>query len=140
MFGDKNMANKFSIIIFSGTTDKLMAAGVLSQAATALGDEVKVFVTFWGLQSFTKGEKKMLLPKEFEHMGPMFMQSMKAHNVPSWYDMLKEAKELGAKVYACSMTCDLFGITREYLDPIVDDIVGAATFITESEGGQVLFI
>jgi peroxiredoxin family protein len=134
------MTNKVSIIIFSGTTDKLMAAGVLSQAAAALGNDVEVFVTFWGLLSFTKGEKKMMLPKEFEHMGPMFMQSIKEHNVPSWYDMLKEAKELGAKIYACSMTCDLFGIGKDQLDEIIDDVVGAATFITESEGAQVLFI
>ncbi len=134
------MANKLSIILFSGTTDKLMAAGVLSQAAAALGNDVKIFATFWGVLSLTKGEKKMLLPKEFEHMKPKLMESMKAHNVPSWYDMIKEAKALGAKVYACSLICDLFGIGKDQLDPIVDDIIGAAAFITESEGAQLLFI
>jgi peroxiredoxin family protein len=134
------MANKLSIIVFSGTTDKLMAAGVLAQAAAALGTDVEVYATFWGLLSFTKGEKKMTIPKDFEQMGPMFAKAVKEHNVPSWYDMLKEAKEFGAKVYACSMTCDLFGIGKDQLDPIVDDIVGAGKFITESEGAQILFI
>ncbi len=134
------MGNKVSIIIFSGTTDKLMAAGVLSQAYAAMGSDLEIFVTFWGLLNFTKGEKKMMMPKDFEQMGPMFAQSMKAHNVASWYDMLKEAKEFGAKIYACSMTCDLLGISREQLDPIIDDVVGAASFVANSEGAQVLFI
>lgn len=134
------MTNKLSIIIFSGTVDKLLSAGVLTQAGAAMGNEVNVFVTFWGLLSFTKGEKKMIMPKEFENMGPALMEGMKREHVKSWYEMLKEAKEMGAKIYACSMACGVMNIKREDLDPIVDDMVGAAKFLAESEGGQVLFI
>lgn len=134
------MASKLSIIAFSGTTDKLLSVGVLSQAAAAMGSEVRIFVTFWGLLSFTKGPKNMVLPKEFEQMGPALMEGMKRDNVKSWYDMIKEAKELGAKVYACSMACGVMNIKKEDLDPIVDDMVGAATFLQEAEGGQTLFI
>lgn len=134
------MENKLSIILFSGTTDKVLAAGVLSQAAAAMGDEVNVFVTFWGLLNFTKGEKKMMLPKEFEQMGPALMEGLKRENVKSWYDMMKEAKDLGAKIYACSMACGVMNIKKEELDPIVDDMVGAATFLQQAEGGQTLFI
>lgn len=132
--------NKLSIIVFSGTVDKLMSVGVLSQAAAALGKEVRLFVTFWGLMSFTKGEKPNIFPKEFENMAPMLAESMKTHNTPSWYEMIIEAKNLGARVYACSLAAELMGIKREDMDPIVDDIVGAATFLTEAEGGQTLFI
>ena len=69
--------SKLSIVVFSGTTDKLLSVGVLSQAAAAMGTEVRLFVTFWGLLGFTKGEKKMILPKEFENMGPALMEGMK---------------------------------------------------------------
>lgn len=134
------MTSKLSIIVFSGTVDKLMSVGILAQAGAAMGSEVNLFVTFWGLLSFTKGEKKMILPKEFEHMGPAMMEGMARENVKSWYDMLKEAKEFGAKVYACSMACGVMDIKREDLDPIVDDMVGAATFLQQAEGGQTLFI
>lgn len=134
------MANKLSMIVFSGTTDKLISAGVLSQAAAAMGTEVKIFVTFWALLSFTKGPKNMILPKEFEQMGPAMMEGMKRENVKSWYDMIKEAKEFGAKIYACSMACGVMNIKKEDLDPLVDDMVGAATFLQEAEGGQTLFI
>ena len=131
---------KLSIVVFSGTTDKLMSVGVLSQAAAALGSEVKLFVTFWGLLSFTKAEKPNIFPKEFESMAPALAKSMKEHNTPSWYDMITEAKSMGAKVYACSLASELMGIKKEDMDPIVDDVVGAATFLAEAEGGQMLFI
>jgi peroxiredoxin family protein len=134
------MGSKLSIILFSGTTDKILSAGVLSQAGAAMGSEVNIFVTFWGLLSFTKGEKKMMLPKEFEHLGPAFMKGMEKEHVKSWYEMIKEAKELGAKVYACSMACGVMNIKKEDLDPIVDDMVGAAAFLQMAEGGQTLFI
>ena len=137
--GDGTMS-KLSIVIFSGTGDKLLSAGVLSQAAAAMGTEVEVFVTFWGLLSFTKGEKKMIMPKEFEAMGPALMEGMKREHVKSWYEMLKEAKEFGAKIYACSMAAGVMNIKREDLDPIVDDMVGAAKFLADAEGGQMLFI
>jgi peroxiredoxin family protein len=134
------MSNKLSIILFSGTTDKIISAGVLSQAAAAMGSEVKIFVTFWGLLSFTKGPKKMILPKEFENMGAALQEGMQRENVKSWYEMIKEAKEFGAKVYACSMACGVMNIKKQDLDPIVDDMVGAATFLQEAEDGQILFI
>lgn len=131
---------KLSIICFSGTTDKLTSVGVLAQAGAAMGMEVKIFVTFWGLMHFTKGEKKFIMPKEFESFGPMMVEGMKRENVKSWYDMLKEAKEMGAKIYACSMAAGVMNIKKSDLDPIVDDMVGAATFLQEAEGGQILFI
>ena len=59
-----------------------------------------------------KGEKKMIMPKEFEHMGQAMMEGMAREHVASWYSMIKEAKEFGAKVYACSMACGVMGIKR----------------------------
>ncbi|MCL4333614.1 MAG: DsrE/DsrF/DrsH-like family protein [Candidatus Thermoplasmatota archaeon] len=132
--------SKLSIILFSGTTDKALAAGVLAQAAAAMGSEVTIFVTFWGLMNFTKAEKKMVLPKEFEQMGPAMMQGMAKEHVKSWYEMMLEAKEFGAKIYACSMSAGVFGLKKEDLDPIIDDMVGAATYLQQSEDGQALFI
>lgn len=35
---------------------------------------------------------------------------------------------------------DVMGVRKEDLIPEVDDIVGAATFLQLSEGGQILFI
>ncbi|MGC8670171.1 MAG: DsrE/DsrF/DrsH-like family protein [Candidatus Micrarchaeia archaeon] len=132
---------KFSIIMFSGTVDKFLPLGVLADAASAMGYEVNIFVTGFALMAFTKEKHEIPFPKEFESMAPMLMQGMKATNTKSWYDMISEAKEAGnVKVYACSLMASMFSIKKEDLDPIVDDIVGAASFLRMSEGGQVIFI
>ena len=39
------------------------------------------------------------------------------------------AKESGVKIYACSPTMNLFGMKKEDLVEVVDDIIGASTFL-----------
>ncbi len=134
------MSGKLSIIMYSGTADKFIPLGVLSQAAAAMGMQVQIFVTGFALLGFLKEKKEIPFPSEFKSMAPAVMEGMKKNKVPTWYDMLKEAKQMGAHVSACSMMAGVMGITKEALDPIVDDIVGAATFLQKSDGGQVLFI
>jgi peroxiredoxin family protein len=54
--------------------------------------------------------------------------------------MITTAKDLGVKLHACSTTLEVMSTTKEMLIPEVDDIVGAATMIELSEGGQIIFI
>ncbi len=66
---------------------------------------------------------------------------MKRIKAPSWVDMLRQAKEMGAKVYVCSMMSQAAGLRKEDFDSsLVDDVVGVAAFLEMAEGGQVLFI
>ena len=45
------------------------------------------------------------------------------------------------KIYACSMTLELFGMNLEGLEPIVDDVTGVATFVERAKEGRItLFI
>ena len=137
------MKEKFSIVLFSGTVDKLMAASILATGAAATGKEVNIFLTFWGLMAFRKGDvaQNMRISKDFEDYGPMAMQAMQQHKVPSWLDTLKDAMDIGeVNVFACGMTMDLFGMTLEHLEPVVKDVAGVAQFMTLSEGGQTMFI
>ncbi|PVX24637.1 MAG: peroxiredoxin, partial [Candidatus Bathyarchaeum sp.] len=54
----------------------------------------------------------------------------KEMNYPAPYEMLKRMKETGnVKVYACSPTMEMFGVTKETLIPEVDKIAGAAAFL-----------
>ncbi|MEM0149886.1 MAG: DsrE/DsrF/DrsH-like family protein [Candidatus Micrarchaeaceae archaeon] len=132
---------KFSIIMFSGTADKFIPLGVLADAAAAMGYEFKVFVTGFALMGFTKEKHELPFPAEFASMAPMVASGMKATNTKSWYDMLSEAKASGnVKVYACSLMASMFNLKKDDLDPIVDDILGAASFLEMAEGGQVIFI
>jgi peroxiredoxin family protein len=138
------MANKMTIIVFSGTVDKLMPVGILASGGVAMGMDVDLFLTFWGLQAFRKGapEQLMKMSKDYEEMAPMMMQLMKEKNMPSWIDTLKQAKELGnIKVHGCAATLDLMGMTKDDLDPIVDDIIGVAEYIELARDSEItLFV
>ncbi len=41
------MEDRMSIIVFSGTVDKLMAASILATGGAAMGLEVELFLTTW---------------------------------------------------------------------------------------------
>ena len=138
------MEERMSLIVFSGTVDKLMAASILTTGAAAMGMEVEVFLTTWGLEAFRKDNYKtnMRVSKDFEDYGPIMMEQMMEKRVPSWMENFKGAREVGdVKIYACSMTLELFGMKLEDLEPIVDDVTGVATFVERAKEGRVtLFI
>ena len=133
-----------SFIMFSGTADKFIPLGVLTQSAVNLGIPVSIFATGWAIQAFTKGGRDKInrMPKEFEDMAPVLMQGLKDIKAPSWYEMIKTAKEIGdVKVYVCSMMAQALKLDTEHgLDPIVDDVVGAAAFLQMSTENDRIFI
>ncbi|MGC9106469.1 MAG: DsrE/DsrF/DrsH-like family protein [Thermoprotei archaeon] len=135
---------KLSIIVFSGTIDKLMPVGILTSGTAAAGYEVNLFFTFWGLRNITKeGLRNQPAPldKNYEALGPAMMARMQEMKYPMWHQLIQQAKEIGeVKVYACSTTMEFFGIKREDLAEFVDDVVGVATFLDRAEGGMVMFI
>ena len=134
------VAGKLSIIIFSGTSDKFIPLGVLAQAGAAMGMEVHVFVTGFALHAFTKEQHELPFPAELASMAPALAHGMQAAHVPSWDVMLRQAKELGAKVHACSMMCEVMGLALEDFGDLVDDVVGAATFLYTAKDGETFFI
>jgi hypothetical protein len=46
--------DKVAIVVFSGDLDKVLAAFVIATGAAALGQEVSMFFTFWGLSVLKK--------------------------------------------------------------------------------------
>src|SRR6266436_7698494 len=125
--GVKIMADRMSIIVFSGTVDKLMAASILTTGGAAMGMEVEVFLTTWGLEAFRKDGYKtnMRVSKDFEDYAPVMMEQMMAKKVPSWMENFTNAKEIGdVKIYACSMTMELFDMKLEDLEPVVTEVTG----------------
>src|SRR5438270_13170643 len=86
----KTMEDRMSIIVFSGTVDKLMAASILATGGAAMGLEVELFLTTWGLEAFRKGHYKInrKVSKDFEEYGPLMMDQMTAKTVPSGMENL----------------------------------------------------
>jgi peroxiredoxin family protein len=135
---------RMSLVVFSGTADKLTAVATLATGAAAMGMQVDLFLTFWGLEAFRKHAdgKVPLVSAEFAELGPMMREVMQAKRVPSWLETLHAAREIGdLKVYACSATMELFDHKLEDLEDIVDEVTGAASFIERAKDSKItLFI
>lgn len=135
---------KLALVVFSGTTDRMMPAGILASGAVAMGMDVDIYLTFWGLQAFSK-QAQGAPPKfsgDYAEMAPMFQQVMQEKNVPSLFETLKQAKDLGnVKIHACTMTMDLLGQAKEDFIDLVDDTMGVGEFIDRAKEASVtLFI
>jgi peroxiredoxin family protein len=138
------MTDKMAMVVFSGTVDKLLSVGIMASGAVAMGMDVDIFVTFWGLNAMRKDmlATNMKMSKDFEEMGPAMMQLMQKKNMQPWFETLKKAKELGnIRVHACSLTFDLMGLKKEDMADFVDDIVGVGEFIEMARDAKMtLFI
>jgi peroxiredoxin family protein len=138
------MTGKMSIVLFSGTVDKLIPIGILASGAVAMDMEVDIFATFWGLTAMRKDMlmTNMKISKDYEEMAGPMMELMKTKNVQPWFETLKKAKELGTiRIHACAMTFDLMGMKKEDLADFVDDVVAVGEYIEMARDAQItLFI
>ena len=139
-----NMGKKASIVLFSGDLDKTYAAFIIAAGAAAMGMDVTIFCTFWGLQLLKRGglEKAKLSKMNMGGLGKkMILKRMKKGNVIPLKDMLKELKELDVKLIACDMTMGVMGVSEENLIPEVDEIGGVGTYINDAKDSEInLFI
>ncbi len=134
------MADRMSLVVFSGTVDKLMAASIMATGGAAMGMDVEVFLTFWGLEAFRKDAYKtnQKVSADFQEYAPVMMEVMQAKNVPTWMENLTGAKEIGnVKISACSMTMELFGLKLSDMEPIVDEVTGVAAFTERASGSKI---
>jgi peroxiredoxin family protein len=139
------MAGKMTIMMWSGTVDKLLPLAILTTGAVATDMEVSIFLSFYGLLGFKKEMVKsnQKFSKDFDELVPLVKDRQKLTNgYATWYDMLKKAKATGkVTIKACSSACDLTGVTKDDLDPIVDEVVGIGIYIAEASESQItLFI
>jgi peroxiredoxin family protein len=57
--------------------------------------------------------------------------------VPEFLDMLVES---GAKLWACKMSVDMMGLTKEDMHDGVEDIINVASFLELAADAQVIFV
>jgi peroxiredoxin family protein len=132
-----------SLVLFSGTDDKLQAAAVLTAGAAALGRPVHLFLQYWALDAFRSDriDKDHGLAPEAGEAGRAATAALREAGQQSWADTLRAAKELGdVEIQACSLSMDLLHLEPEQLDPLVDGVEGVTAFYLEAGSGQVLFI
>jgi len=158
------MAEKVTLIMFSGDMDKAIAAFNIAIGAASMGMEVSIFFTFWGLNLLKKNEgpikskgimRKMLnfmnrggakrLPLSRFHMlglGKWMMgKLMRESKSPSPQELVTLAHQSGVKFMACTTTMGIMAISKDALIPEVDSFAGVATYLAEAREGRInLFI
>lgn len=128
------MDETLSLVLFSGTDDKLAAAAVLAVGAAAMGREVNVFLQYWALDAF-RADRIRKDHGAAPEAGPDGTASMQRHGGQHWADLLEQAKDIGCvRVHACALSMEMFGITKDDLDPLVDDVEGVAAFMADATG------
>ena len=150
------------MVVFRGDYDKLLAAFVIATGAAAMGSEVNMFFTFWGLaalkkqrilrgKSFLEKMLALMLPKgpnsvptsnmNMGGIGPRFFDvMMKKKNVQKLTDLIELAVDLDVKFQACQMSMDVMAVTKEELrDGIA--YCGVAGFLGDADRSRTtLFI
>jgi peroxiredoxin family protein len=156
--------DKLSLIVFSGSLDRLIAAFVLATGAAAMGMQVSMFFTFWGTAALRRDAEKLskswlervfgwMLPKGSRRLplsqmnmgggGPLMIRYiMKQKGVASLEEMIELAAELGVVVHVCSMSMDLLGMKEaEMLDYPGLSYCGVAKFLETAAPGKItLFV
>jgi peroxiredoxin family protein len=152
---------KMAVIASKGTLDMAYPPFILATTAAALGWEVQIFFTFYGLQLLRKSLKKIKisplanpampmpvpmpvlissLPGMQSMATSMMKQKIKKHGVASLEDLRTMCLEADIKMIACQMTIDLFEFKKsEFIDGI--EYGGAAMFLEfAGEADVTLFI
>ena len=151
---ERTPEDRVAIIVFSGDLDRVLAAFIIATGAAAMGQQVSMFFTFWGLSALKKGgtefSGKTLHQKAMALMSPASSQSlpvskmnyfgagakmlrsmMKVKHVGSLEDMMALARELGVRMIACEMSRDVMGINQaELADGL--ECGGVASFLADS--------
>jgi peroxiredoxin family protein len=132
-----------SLVLFSGTDDKLSSAAILAVGGAVMGRKVNLFLQYWALEAFRRdfikkdhGVSPEAGPEGATHLRLMSEQPGHQH----WSQLLEQAKAAGeVGIHACALSMDTFGLTIEDLDPLVDDVEGVAAFMAEATG-PIVFI
>ena len=153
-----------TIVVFSGELDKALASFNIATTAAAMGMDVTMFFTFWGLNVIKKNEgplrsrglmrkmlnwmnrggSKRLKLSRFNMLGlgtRMIKKLMREDKMPSIEELIAQANRLGVKLIACTTSMGMMDLGEDAFIPEVDSFAGAATFLGQARKGTVnLFI
>jgi peroxiredoxin family protein len=158
----RTVSNRATIVLFSGDMDKTMAALVIATGAAAMGMEVSMFCTFWGLSALRRGRKldgkgalekalQLMTPAGIQQMSPsrlafggagarIFRKLMRDKNVQMPEELFALAREMGVKLLACEMSMDVMGIGADELIEGIP-VAGVAAYLADAADSKVtLFI
>jgi len=135
---------KLCLALYTGSVDKLTAAGVILGGAAAEDMDVEIFVLLQAAFAFKK-ENAMTNDRvaEITDKKDDFLASLQRLNTPHWTQAFKTAKEMtNVKIHICGFAGKVWH--GEQLDDFIDladDIFGIGEYISSAETADInLFI
>lgn len=139
------MKNKTTIIVHSGDFDKIYSALIVANGSLAMGMQVSLFFTFWGLERLKKKSlnKGKLSRMNMFGLGKLMVKyRLKKANVASLELLLSDFKDLGGQIIACEMTMDVMGIKKTDLrEDLIDSYGAVGEYVFNAKESKItLFI
>jgi len=124
-----------SIIIHSGEWDRIYHAFSIASTYSAIGEKIKVFITYWAIDAIAKRKIECSSNEKNE----IIQEGMRAGKVKSLEEMIKLGREFGnVEVIVCSGSMELLGYSENDMPEWVDRVGGLAEQLMEAE--RVIFI
>jgi peroxiredoxin family protein len=156
---EQQKRNKLVIVCSKGSLDMAYPPLMLATTAAAMGMEVHLYFTFWGMNMITKKNIDSLkispvgnpalpmpnilgmIPGMSRMVTSIMKKKMQKMKMPTIKEMIATAKEGGVKFHACSPSMNMMELAKDDLIPEVDDIIGATTYLDlASEDAITLFV
>lgn len=161
---------KIAFICSKGSLDMAYPALVMGWAALGNGIDVTIFFTFWGMDMINKNRVDHLelapvanpsmkmsmmginagnlgipnlagvLPGMTAVATGLMKDKMKKLEVPPVREYLQMLVDAGAHLYACKMSVDMMGLSKDDFVEGVEAIVTAGDFMDMTDGAQIIFI
>ncbi|MGA8007038.1 MAG: DsrE/DsrF/DrsH-like family protein [Burkholderiales bacterium] len=126
------MSNRISVMVISGSRERLQMAAMVASVGAVSGNEVHVFLSMNALTYFVKSS-----PQEPGVEGPVG-SLLAQRKVPPFRELFANAVDLGdAKIYPCSMAMDVLALEQRDLEDFIGEPMGLTKFLDEASTGQV---
>ncbi|MBN2274635.1 MAG: DsrE/DsrF/DrsH-like family protein [Bacteroidales bacterium] len=137
---------KLCLALYTGSVDKLTAAGIILSGAAAVDMQVDIYVLLMGARAFRKDvgdDSGKLHMAENASLKAEFLESLKSLNVKTWVEFFREAKSItDVKIHICGLAGKVWGGEKlgDFID-LADDICGIGAYIESAQEADVnLFI
>ena len=122
---------KISVMVVSGSHERLQMAAMVAAVGAVSGNQVSVFLSMNALAYFRKG------PVAAASAEGEFGRLMAHKKVPKFKDLFAQAVELGgAKIFPCSMAMDVLALHPGDLEPYLAEPIGLTAFLIDAADSQ----
>jgi peroxiredoxin family protein len=125
-------ARPISIIVVSGTHERLQMAAMTTAVGAVGGSRVSVFLSMNALAHFVRGN--IVRPSDEGEFGRLLTEK----KAPDFKHLFEQAVELGdARIHPCSMAMDVMALEPAALESFLAEPLGLTKFLDDAADAQV---